>query len=44
VHQGYRDLMAAEPGRWLRIDAARTSDAVQADIRAALMTRAGITL
>lgn len=44
VHQGYRDLMAAEPGRWLRIDAARTSDAVQADIRAALHERAGIVL
>lgn len=44
VRQGYLALMAADPGRWLRIDAAQSSLAVQADIRAALEIRAGIAL
>lgn len=44
VRQGYHDLMAEQPERWLRIDAAQASDAVQRDIRAALLTRAAITL
>ncbi len=42
VQQGYLALMAAEPGRWLRIDAAQPSAAVQADIRAALTAQAGM--
>jgi dTMP kinase len=36
VIAGYRQLIAAEPGRWRVIDANRPLDAVQADVRAVL--------
>jgi dTMP kinase len=32
VRAGYEALAAAEPGRWLRVDGARTEDAVFADL------------
>jgi dTMP kinase len=44
VRQGYLDLMAAQPERWLRINAAQPTDAVQADIRTALAQHAGIVI
>jgi dTMP kinase len=34
VRQGYRAMAAAEPGRWLVLDARRTIEAIQEDIRA----------
>jgi dTMP kinase len=39
VHQGYEALIAAEPARWLRIDAAQPSEAVEQDIVQALGSR-----
>ncbi len=39
VHSGYRKLAAAEPDRWLVIDAARDIEAVQAEIRALALNR-----
>lgn len=33
VRDGYLQMAAAEPGRWLLVDAARTMDAVQAVVR-----------
>ncbi|MBL8154599.1 MAG: dTMP kinase [Anaerolineae bacterium] len=39
VRDGYHRLMAEEPDRWVKIDAAQPVDAVQADILAALLPR-----
>jgi dTMP kinase len=39
VYAGYAQLMADEPERWVRIDAARTPEVVQAEITAALEKR-----
>lgn len=39
VREGYYHLMQDEPGRWIKIDAARSVDTVQADIIAALTPR-----
>ena len=39
VHDGYQCLIAAEPDRWVVIDGERAVDAVQADVRAAVMAR-----
>jgi dTMP kinase len=39
VRQGYLDLMAAEPARWVRIDAAQSAAAVQASILEVLDAR-----
>lgn len=39
VRQGYHRLIAEEPDRWVKIDAARSVEAVQADILAALLPR-----
>lgn len=39
VYAGYEQLIQDEPERWLRINAARTPEAVQADITAALDKR-----
>ncbi len=33
VHEGYNKLIAAEPQRWVRVDAARTPDVVAADLQ-----------
>lgn len=33
VREGYFELMNADPGRWLKIDASQTADKVQRDIR-----------
>ncbi len=39
VRDGYLALAAAEPARWLRIDADRPSDEVQSDLRRAVLAR-----
>lgn len=39
VREGYHALVAAEPARWVRIDAAQPVERVQADILAALEAR-----
>lgn len=39
VRDGYHHLIAEEPDRWVKIDAAQAVDAVQADILAALLSR-----
>ena len=39
VREGYHQLIAAEPGRWVTINAAQPVDKVQADILAALEKR-----
>lgn len=39
VRQGYLDLAAAEPQRWLKLDAARPADEVQAELRQAILER-----
>lgn len=39
VYEGYRHLMADEPERWVRIDAARSMDEVQADVAEAIQSR-----
>ncbi|MBN1427543.1 MAG: dTMP kinase [Anaerolineae bacterium] len=39
VHEGYRHLIAAEPDRWVVIDGERDIEAVQTDVRAAVMAR-----
>jgi dTMP kinase len=47
VRQGYLALAAAEPGRWLVLDAMRLIDEIQAAIRervAGLLQRVGVTL
>jgi dTMP kinase len=41
VRQGFLTLAAADPARWVTIDAARTADEVQADIRRAVEARLG---
>lgn len=39
VYAGYRELIAAEPGRWVVIDGRRAIDAVQEDIRREVLSR-----
>ncbi|MBX7252064.1 MAG: dTMP kinase [Candidatus Promineofilum sp.] len=39
VREGYLALAAAEPARWLRIDADRPGDEVQSDLRRAVLAR-----
>ena len=39
VRQGYFELAAAEPARWIKVDAAQPADAVQAAIRQAVDAR-----
>ncbi|MBN1313688.1 MAG: dTMP kinase [Anaerolineae bacterium] len=39
VHEGYQRLIAAEPDRWVVIDGERSIEAVQADVRAAVLAR-----
>ena len=39
VRQGYLDLAAAEPQRWLKLDAARPADEVQAELRQVILER-----
>ncbi len=39
VRKGYLDLAAAEPQRWVVIDASRSWEAVQADLRTAILDR-----
>mgnify|MGYP001766469755 FL=1 len=41
VRNGYLELAAAEPARWLRIDAAQTPACVQEDLQKAILTRLG---
>ena len=41
VRNGYLELAAAEPARWLRIDAAQTPARVQEDLQKAILTRLG---
>jgi len=41
VRNGYLELAAAEPARWLRIDAAQTPSRVQEDLQKAILTRLG---
>lgn len=43
VQQGYRDLMRAEPARWISINAAQPAAQVQQEIVAALAQRMGMT-
>jgi dTMP kinase len=44
VRQGYLDLMAAEPARWVRIDAAQSAAAVQASILEVLDARLALAV
>jgi dTMP kinase len=44
ARDGYLALAAAEPERWLVIDAARKFDAVQSDIRSAVGRRLGLAV
>mgnify|MGYP001373253765 FL=1 len=39
VREGYMTLAAAEPERWVCIDADRPADEVQADVRRAVLKR-----
>jgi dTMP kinase len=39
VHKGYLELIAAEPGRWERIDASRTPDKIAADLQRVVLQR-----
>jgi dTMP kinase len=39
VRQGYFELMQQEPGRWVKIDASRSPEAIQADIQAVVADR-----
>ena len=39
VHRGYQKLLAAEPDRWIRIDASGSQDEVEARTRAAVEAR-----
>src|SRR5262249_47039682 len=39
VREGYRQLIDAEPGRWVRIDAAQPIDAIQAAIQVVVEDR-----
>ncbi len=39
VRQGYHELVAAEPDRWEVVDASRSPEAVQAEIRAIVVAR-----
>jgi dTMP kinase len=39
VHKGYLKLIAAEPGRWERIDASRTPDEIAADLQRVVFQR-----
>lgn len=39
VMDGYRELADANPGRWVRIDADRTVEAIQSDVRRYVMER-----
>jgi dTMP kinase len=39
VRQGYFELMQQEPGRWVKIDASRSQQAIQADIQAVVADR-----
>lgn len=39
VRQGYLDLAAAEPQRWLKLDAARPADEVQAELQQVILER-----
>ncbi len=39
VHEGYKQLIAAEPERWVVIDGERAIDCIQADIRAAVLKK-----
>jgi dTMP kinase len=39
VHDGYNKLIAAEPQRWVRVDAARASNVVAADLRRVALER-----
>ncbi len=41
VREGYHKLIAADPARWVCIDAAGERDAIQAQIRAAVLARLG---
>lgn len=43
VREGYRQLAAADPDRWVRIPADRSVDLVAADIREAVLSRLPIT-
>jgi len=39
VHQGYKDLAESEPERWITIDATQDKEAVQEEMRAAVIQR-----
>jgi dTMP kinase len=39
VHAGYRQLIAAEPDRWVKIDGSRAVEAIQADLRRIIAER-----
>lgn len=39
VHEGYQQLIAAEPERWVVVDGERPADIIQADIRAAVIDK-----
>jgi dTMP kinase len=41
AHQGYRQLIAREPGRWVVVDGQRSIEAVQDDIRRHVLKRLG---
>jgi dTMP kinase len=42
VRAGYLELVKAEPGRWVVVDAGRAWQAVQDDLRQTLLARLGI--
>jgi dTMP kinase len=39
VHEGYQQLIAAEPERWVVIDGERPIDSIQVDVRAAVIEK-----
>jgi dTMP kinase len=39
VHEGYQQLIVAEPGRWVVVDAARAVEAVQAEVLQVVLAR-----
>jgi dTMP kinase len=41
VHEGYQRLMEAEPGRWVRVDAARPVEVIQSEIRQIVIGKLG---
>jgi len=41
VRDGYHQLMAQEPGRWVMVDAALPKDEVQSQIRQVVLAKLG---